>query len=60
MINNFKKIIITGGAGFIGGALIRNLIKSSDSEIFNIDKLGYASNLKESKISKVLRIGTKF
>ena len=46
MINNFKKIIITGGAGFIGGALIRNLLKKSDSEIFNIDKLGYASNLK--------------
>ena len=40
-----KKIIITGGAGFIGGALIRRILTESDSIIFNIDKLGYASDL---------------
>ena len=39
------KIIITGGAGFIGSALIRKLIAESDWEILNIDKLTYAGNL---------------
>jgi len=40
-----KKILITGGAGFIGGALIRRILKESDAKIFNIDKMGYASDL---------------
>ena len=40
-----KKIIITGGAGFIGSAVIRYLIKNTDSTIINIDKLTYAGNL---------------
>lgn len=42
---NNKKILITGGAGFIGSALVRRLLKETNSKIFNIDKLGYASNL---------------
>jgi len=40
-----KKIIVSGGAGFIGSALIRHLIRSSDCEVVNLDKLTYAGNL---------------
>jgi dTDP-glucose 4,6-dehydratase len=40
------KIVITGGAGFIGSALIRHLINHTEHEILNIDKLTYCGNLK--------------
>lgn len=40
------KILVTGGAGFIGSALIRYLIHNTEHQILNIDKLSYASNLK--------------
>ncbi len=39
------RILVTGGAGFIGGCLIRRLLCETDSKVFNIDKLSYASNL---------------
>jgi len=38
-------LLITGGAGFIGSALVRLLIKNTDYLIVNIDKLTYAGNL---------------
>ena len=38
-------IVVTGGAGFIGSALIRYLIQHTEHHILNIDKLTYASNL---------------
>ena len=39
------KILVTGGAGFIGSALIRYLVSNTDCEIINLDKLTYAGNL---------------
>lgn len=44
------RFMITGGAGFIGSAVIRHIIKNTDHEILNVDKLTYAGNL-ESLIS---------
>ncbi len=38
-------VFITGGAGFIGSALIRHLIQHTDVNVVNIDKLTYAGNL---------------
>lgn len=39
------KIVVTGGAGFIGSALIRIIIKETEHEVLNIDKLTYAGHL---------------
>jgi len=38
------KILVTGGCGFIGINLLNKLLSNNDFSIFNIDKLGYASN----------------
>ena len=39
------KILVTGGAGFIGSAFIRQMLLASDARIVNLDKLTYAGNL---------------
>jgi dTDP-glucose 4,6-dehydratase len=40
-----KKLLITGGAGFIGSAVIRHIIENTDHSVVNVDKLTYAGNL---------------
>ena len=50
--SNSFRILVTGGAGFIGGAVIRKLLKESEFTIFNLDKMGYASDL--SSINQTL------
>jgi len=40
------RILVTGGAGFIGSALCRFLIKETDTIVLNFDKLTYAANLR--------------
>ena len=39
------KILVTGGAGFIGSAVIRNIINNTNDSVINLDKLTYAGNL---------------
>jgi dTDP-glucose 4,6-dehydratase len=40
-----KRILVTGGAGFIGSALVRHLINHTDYKVLVLDKLTYAGNL---------------
>lgn len=43
------KILITGGAGFIGSAVIRHIINNTEDQVINLDKLTYAGNLESLK-----------
>lgn len=39
------KVLVTGGAGFIGSAVCRHLIQATEGSVLNLDKLTYAANL---------------
>ncbi|MEX1197027.1 MAG: dTDP-glucose 4,6-dehydratase [Pseudohongiellaceae bacterium] len=40
-----KRIVVTGGAGFIGSAVVRHIIRSTPDHVVNLDSLTYAGNL---------------
>ena len=49
-----RRCIVTGGAGFIGSALVRSLVRETDATVLVIDKLTYAGNLESLKEVGVL------
>jgi dTDP-glucose 4,6-dehydratase len=44
------RFLVTGGAGFIGSAVIRYIIEKTNDEVLNLDKLTYAGNLKNIEL----------
>ena len=44
-LNPGARVLVTGGAGFIGSAVVRRLLADTDAQVFNLDKFGYASDL---------------
>lgn len=45
MLSSSPKTLVTGGAGFIGSAMVRHLVQNTNHQILNLDALTYAGNL---------------
>lgn len=50
------KILVTGGAGFIGSAVVRYIINNTADYVVNVDKLTYAGNLESLKALLIMSV----